>query len=313
MAKNSKVIKTRITSVKNTKKITRSMQMIAAAKMQKTVRQVLRSKSYSNLAQELLTELGKLDMVEHELLTVRPVKTELLVLLSASRGLCGSFNANVLHKARDFYTNWEAEFSSNSEVELEDGTKAQKQLKVLAVGRKAAGFAKKRNLELVALYEKLSDNPAFNAVLPIAQTILTGYVAGEFDKVTLIYTNYQSSLLQIVRQITLLPLDPTMLLGENVQAEIKETDVEIEVSYKLEPDNSQLLNYILPRLVETQVYQSVLESAASEHSSRMIAMKSATDNASDLIKALNMEYNKSRQSSITQEVAEIIAGIEALS
>jgi len=313
MAKNSKVIKTRITSVKNTKKITRSMQMIAAAKMQKTVRQVLRSKSYSNLAQELLTELGKLDMVEHELLTVRPVKTELLVLLSASRGLCGSFNANVLHKARDFYTNWEAEFSSNSEVELEDGTKAQKQLKVLAVGRKAAGFAKKRNLELVALYEKLSDNPAFNAVLPIAQTILTGYVAGEFDKVTLIYTNYQSSLLQIVRQITLLPLDPTMLLGETVQPEIKETDEGTEVSYKLEPDNSQLLNYILPRLVETQVYQSVLESAASEHSSRMIAMKSATDNASDLIKALNMEYNKSRQSSITQEVAEIIAGIEALS
>lgn len=319
MPKNTKVIKQRIASVKSTKKITRSMQMIAAAKMQKTVKQVQNSKRYSELAYRLLSEVGKAQSVDHELLETRPVKNELLVMMTASRGLCGNFNANVLAKAREYYANWQSTVESTV-VEDEEGNKVKPTLKVLAVGKKAAAFAKKRNLDLVALYEKLSDNPAYLSVLPIARTVLQGYKNGEFDKVTIIYTDYQSSLLQIVRQQTLLPLDASALpmttlnVTDNVVDNETPADSDSEeTEYKLEPNNQLLLDYILPLLVEVKVYQSTLESAASEHSSRMIAMKNATDNAGEIISALTLEYNKSRQSSITQEVAEIIAGIEALS
>lgn len=290
MAKNTKVIKKRITSVKNTRKITRSMQMIAAVKMQKAVKLSLQSKKYTEAIQELLQELSKVGSIEHALFEVRPVEREMLIIISSNRGLCGNFNVNVLNKARE-YINQETNTAGKS---------------ILAVGKKAAGFARKRELDLLALYEHLGDNPSFDAILPIAKEAVTRFTAGEVDRVSVIYTDYKSSFYQVPQVLQLLPLSA---VSEN---DNKSGEPTAEKDYKFEPNRQELLDYLVPRIVETQLYQAVLDSAASEHSSRMIAMKNATDSAGDIIQGLTLEFNKSRQAAITQEVAEIVGGVEAL-
>lgn len=295
MPKNNKAIKSRISSVKSTKKITRSMQMIAASKMQKTVNLATSSKAYSDMASNLMSEVNRIntESYSHPLMAQRKNKDELLVVLSSNRGLCGNFNDNVISIAERYIK--DIENSVN--------------LHVLAIGKKSAAFAQRNGLPLVSLYDGLSDNPTYDSISSIAKSIISDFETKIFDKVTVIYTKFINSFYQEAVSQSLLPIQESFLKAKSYEVEKEQDDFE----YKLEPDVKSLLDYLLPRIIEAEMYQFILDSAASEHSSRMIAMKNATDAASDMVEGLTLEYNKSRQAAITQEVSEIVGGIEALS
>lgn len=324
MALNAKTIKTRINTVKNTKKITKAMEMVAAAKMRKAVDATLQMREYAELAKGLLDRVSTVRDTDFELLEKRAVKKMLVVVISSNRGLCGSFNANVLKKAQAL--NDEKEKFAEHVLEGEDNIlpEANVELDVIGIGRKSALFAKRNNLNLVAVYEDIGDSPDFESILPISEEIIAKFKEGGYDKVKLIYTNFESSLSQVSKMRQLLPVTNTTLdkmlsdLGEVAKDEddTEKNDAQDENfpfdTAILEPSPEKIINYVVPRLVEIQLFQGVLESAASEHSARMVAMKSASDAAGDMIDSLNLIYNKARQAAITQEIAEIAGGAAAL-
>jgi F-type H+-transporting ATPase subunit gamma len=300
MAVNGKIVKQRIGSVKNTKKITNAMQMIAAVKMRKSVESAVSTRPYATMAGDMMERLGDSEL-KHRLTNKRPVKKELLIMISSNRGLCGSYNSSVLKEATKYV-------EANKDVKFS----------VLALGKKAAVFAKKMDIELLGLYEKFSDNPKYEDIFPISKDVIERFESKEFDKVTVIYTNYISGLSQVVASKQVLPMTRQNIdqmledLADNYDSKDEVKKQEIVHDYEFEPTRTTVLDFLLPVLVEIQLYQSVLESAASEHSSRMIAMKNATEAAGEMIDVLTLEYNKARQAAITQEVSEIVAGAAAL-
>lgn len=303
MAVNTKEIKTRIKSVKNTKKITRAMQMIAAVKMRKAVEAAVAMRIYATLASELLGNLGGQGLT-HPMMKEKKQGKELIIIVTSNRGLCGSYNASVLKAAFKRIEN------------------AEEKPIVIAIGKKAANFARKHGLELQAVYEKLSENFGFEDVLPITNEITRQFKDDEVRKVEVLYTNYVSGLVQEVALKQVLPVTPERI-SEVIQditdtaenAGVKTDDIQeryVNDEYEFEPGKQALLNYVIPLLVEVQVYHAVLESVASEHSSRMLAMKNATEAAGEMIDDLTLEFNKGRQAAITQEIAEITSGANAL-
>ncbi len=319
MAINTKEIKKRIGSVKNTKKITKAMEMISAVKMRKAVQAAVNTRDYATLAHNILENLSS-KKISHPLSRNKPIEEyditfvnkvdapeetgkHLLVLITSNRGLCGSYNSKVLKKAYEFIKDKDEKFD------------------VLAIGSKAALFAKRNKLGLIGLYDKVSDTPTYEELLVISKEIQDKFMEGIYDNVTLFFTNYISGLKQEVIERHLLPISKSSVA--NVLTEIgdertaKEHDVEkykaITISdYEYEPKKTMVLNYLLPMLVDVLIYQAVLESSANEHSSRMIAMKNASDSATDMIDNLTLEFNKGRQAAITQEISEIVGGAAAL-
>jgi F-type H+-transporting ATPase subunit gamma len=303
MAINTKAIKRRIKSVKNTKKITKAMEMVSASKMRKAVNAALNTRLYAVLGRELLKKLSELqDNSESSLLQVREVKNVLLVVVTSNRGLCGSFNSNALKKTKELIK------ELGSDVKLE----------MLAVGKKSVRLAKKENIELVGVFDKLREKPDFEDVLPITRIMIDGFTKSKYDKVYVIYTDFVSSLVREAQIKQLLPLnkehvdDMIAQTGKNDEEKEELTDeLPIDAAF-LEPSADDIIDIVIPRLVEIQLYQAVLESSASEHSARMIAMKTASDSASDMIDSLTLKFNKGRQAAITQEIAEIAGGAAAL-
>lgn len=295
MGVNSKAIKQRIKSVKNTKKMTKAMELVSAAKMRKAVGATLNTRVYATLARELMLSLAGADK-KSPLLAVRPVKKNLLILISSNRGMCGSFNSNVFKKAHTL-------LKAITDTPID----------VIGVGKKSSWFARKFGHNLIAAFDSLNERPGFQDVMPIARLALNGFIEKTYDRVYVVYTDYKSSLVQEVRLRQLLPitaenvealLGEKMLIAENVSAP--------KIQYQFEPSKKAIMTAVLPRLVEIQVYQTVLESAASEHSARMVAMKNASSSAGDMIDGLTLEFNKARQAAITQEIAEIAGGAAAL-
>ncbi len=329
MPVNTKAIKGRIKSVKNTKKITKAMEMVSAAKMRKAVQAALDTREYGNLARELMQHLSKINEPNYALLETRPVKNLLVVLISSNRGLCGSFNSNVFKKTGQIL----ADKENLGKHRIEDGEDILPEkdfnINVIGVGKKSASFAKKNGYNLVAVFDSLSEKRDFDEIVPIGRMIIEEYKKGTYDKVVVAYTDYVSSLLQVAKVRQLLPISPKDLekmmdidLGKNKSADVRlETDsseAKEEGEYPLEnylfePDTEAIVEYVLPRLVEIQIFQAVLESAASEHSARMMAMRNASDSAGEMIENLNLTFNKARQAAITQEIAEIAGGAAALS
>ncbi|OGH64602.1 MAG: ATP synthase F1 subunit gamma [Candidatus Magasanikbacteria bacterium RIFCSPHIGHO2_02_FULL_47_14] len=315
MALSTKTIKTRISSVKNTKKITKAMEMVAAAKMRKAVEAALSTRMYAELSLELLKTLSQTQEVESKLLASRPVRRVLLVLITSNRGLCGSFNANIfkysknlLQKTKVLGTSKDTE--TGKEILSEDFA-----VDVYGIGKRSALFAKRNNVQLVAVDEALGDKPPIEAVTALTNELIQLYTSKKYDKVILAFTHYKSSLLQVVKTRQLLPvsrIDIEKMLSELPD---QETDAVAPLpldTYILEPDEPTIIETILPRLLDTSLYEALLESAASEHSARMVAMKNATEAAGDMINALTLEYNKARQAGITKEIAEISGGAAAL-
>ncbi|MFH1789457.1 MAG: ATP synthase F1 subunit gamma [bacterium] len=331
MPVNTKAIQGRIKSVSNTRKITKAMEMVAAAKMRKAVQAVVDTRTYATLAWNLLTSLAKAEKdkdIKIPLLNARPVKRLLLVLITSNRGLCGSFNSNIIKKtaeqlkdprniARQRINGHDVEAIENLEVD------------VIGVGKKGAHFAKKMGYNLISSFTDISDTPTTDDALVISRLVIGSYTKQEYDKVVIAYTDFKSSINQIAKLRQVLPISERDLekmiyeLGgeENLAGQSLKTkdtkqtankDQDALNNYLYEPNKEEVLKIILPRLVETQIYQAMLESSASEHSSRMLAMRNASDAADDMIKELNLNFNKARQSAITQEISEIVGGAAAL-
>lgn len=294
-----KEIRHRIKSVRSTRQITKAMQLVAAVKMRSAQRTALASRTYARLSLAMLKQLGQeVPTHLHPLLAVRtPVRREAVVLIAANRGLAGSFTAALLEHAAAYLT---AQRAVGIQVD------------VVLFGKRGRQIATRYGFPVVAEYERQDAYSDLAQTLPIAQLAMQGFLAGTYDQVTLTYTEFQTTLRQTPLTVTLLPTRVAAL-----QAALERTvgaldDDDGEPEYLFEPSPADVLAALLPRFIEMQVYQAVLESLASEHSARMVAMKNATDAANDLIFDLTLSYNQLRQASITKELAEISSGRLAL-
>ncbi|NCO04622.1 MAG: ATP synthase F1 subunit gamma [Candidatus Magasanikbacteria bacterium] len=320
MPVNAKAIKARINASKNTKKITKAMELVSAAKMKKAVEATENTRLYGRLVNELLQRLAFLDEQNYSLLELRPVKKVLAIMVSSNRGLCGGYNANVFKTAYAELADAKniTRLRIDQEKEPPEPTNEVPHITILGIGKKSASFAKRYGYELEAVFNDLSERPAYEDIRVIANMAIEGYKEKKYDKIIVVYTHYKTSLEQQVKIRQVLPISPFDFhkMEQDVpekyvpHADVEKTNLQ---QYLFEPNLEEIIETTLPKLVHAQIYQAVLESAASEHSARMIAMKSATDNAGELIEDLTREYNKARQAAITQEIAEIAGGAAALS
>jgi F-type H+-transporting ATPase subunit gamma len=287
---NTITIRRRISSVKSTKQITKAMELVSASKMRRAQEQALRSRSYSELAYSLLARLSSLKEVEnHPLFKQRKIKDRLYVVLTSNSSLAGAYNYNVLKQ-----------LTLSARTDQSAGVKTQ----VIIVGRQGANFVRRlQNIDLVAVYPAFGDHPTPNDLRPILNTVIDQYRSEKTDEVNIIYTKFISNLNQRVEVLSILPAK----MSEDVDRP------EYRYSFtNFEPSVEVVLDSAAVRLVDAQIWQTDLESLASEHSMRMLAMKSATDNATQIIDDLTLEFNTARQAGITQELAEISGGVEAL-
>ena len=289
---STRQLKGRIRSVSNTKQITKAMQLVAASKMRRAQEATKASAPYVTAADELLKTLAAHGATEnHPLFVRRKITKRLIIFIAADKGLAGAYNANVYKKYLEL-------LRRDDERGIENLT--------VAVGRKAAQFASRlKDTTVVGIYEDVADRPSgvdFHTIL----TQATGmYERHEVDAVTLVYTNFISSMTQTAEWMRLLPA------GTEVASDPTEVGIGLdEATY--EPSVEEVLSAIAYRMVGSRVFQALLDARASEHSMRMIAMKNATDNASDLVDDLKLAMNKARQGAITQELAEISGGVEAM-
>ena len=284
---STRALKTRIRSVKNTKQITKAMQMVAASKMRRAQEADKASTPYTQAANEILTYLASQGVTKnHPLFEKREIKSRLLVVIAADKGLAGAYNSNVMK----LYV----------QTLRENDYKAKDQ--TIAIGRRATQFVTRiKETNVLGAYEDLPDRPAGNELKAIVDTIVEKFTTGEVDAVDVVFTKFVNSIVQTPAKIRVLPAGFTETA---VSDEIREATYE--------PSLEAVLEGATHRLISAQIYQALLDAKASEWSMRMLAMKNATDNASDVIDDLTLEMNKARQGAITQELAEISGGVEAM-
>ena len=287
MAVQTRAIKRRIKSVKNTRKITKAMELVAASKMRKAISSVIGSRPYSKLAWETVKSLTRtMDTSVHPLLKRQSeVKRVLLVLITSDRGLAGGFNTNIIKKARE------------SIKSLGEGVDIQ----TICIGKRGADAMRRLQIPMMASFLEITNNTKFEEVLPIGRMIINEFTNGSFDRVLVAYTDFVSAVTQTPLILELLPL------SSDQDQSLEQTQESL-----FEPSPALVLDHLLPRLVETMVYQAILESSASEHSARMLAMRSASDSAGEMLQDLTFTFNQARQAGITQEIAEISSGKAAL-
>jgi F-type H+-transporting ATPase subunit gamma len=299
MALSTRAIRRRIKSVKNTRKITKAMELVSASKMRKAVSSVLMSRPFARLAWDTVSAVGSVvDVSLHPLLQKNfSTKKILLILLTSDRGMAGGFNTNMIKKM----------LQTIKETGSEN-------IDVVAVGKKGADAARRSGLKLVANFSGITNNPKFEEILPIGKLANNEFIKKNYTKVLLAYTDFVSAVNQQPIVLELLPLGSEANFNQvgNVLENKKDEIMNRAKEYKFEPSPGEVLDRLLPRLVETTVYQAVLESAASEHSARMMAMRNASDAAGDMIDSLTFTYNQFRQAAITREIAEISGGKAAL-
>lgn len=276
-------IRRRIRSIKNTQQITRAMQMVAAAKLRKVQDRVFASRPYAAKLREVLERLvAQLPPgVYHPLLEERPARRLGYVVVTGDRGLCGAYNANVIRLAEQT-----VRAASAEEVFL------------LTVGRKARDYFRRRKYNVLREYVDIGDDPSFPQGRELARELVGLFLDGTIDRLYLVYSQFFSPVRQQPQVVPLLPIT-------------RPPGVEAVTEYIFEPPPAELFGYLLPRYVEVQVYQMLLEAKAGEHGARMTAMEAATDNAEDMIKRLTLSFNKARQAAITKELADIIGTARA--
>ncbi len=282
------VLRRRISSIKNTRQITQAQQLVAASKLRRAQEYAQRSRAYADLANDLLARLSGISEVERQaLFEQRPVKSRLYIVVTSNTGLAGAYNANVLKLlTHAVQADRDAKVSSH----------------VIAIGNKGAQFVRRiHDMDLQAAYPGFGDHPTANDLRPVLNTIVEQYKAGDVDDVRVLYTKFISTVNQQAQDLQLLP-------AKAVEAT---ADTKPAIS-NFEPDVETVIDQVTTRLIEAQVWQATLESLASEHAMRMVAMKNATDNAKDLVDDYTLALNTARQAAITQELAEISGGAEAL-
>ena len=300
MAVSTKIIRRRIKSITNTKKITKAMEMVAASKMRKAQLATLATRAYANRAWSLISDLaGKTESKLHSFLTKKDkVKKVCVVLVSSDRGLCGGFNAQIIKKVAEF-----SKGLMDREIEME----------FITVGKKSREFVARHKMKIIADFSNLSSVTRLIEIRAVSKILIDDFSAGKYDEAYLAYTDFISTISQRPRILKLLPFsrERDLDLGK-VGKEKMEESAEKEHEFIFEPSPDQVLEYMLPKMAEMQIFQAVLESNASEHSARMVAMKNASDSAEDMIFDLTLMYNQVRQSAITKEIMEIVSGKAAL-
>ena len=299
---STKEIKRRITSIKNTKKITKAMELVAAAKMKKAVGMTVASRVYAGYSWEVLTSLSQyVDETTHELLKERNGNRKLIVLITSNRGLCGSYNAQIMRK-----------------VIAQMRTHPNDELSFVTVGKKGDAMLRRLGKEVIASFTEMPENPKLFDTLSAARLVTDLYASGKYDEIHVAFTDYVSGLTQIPKIRKLLPVSK-----EEVKKGIEEALSTVEnknvaesktgTQYVFEPNYEEVMKDMVVKIVRMQMYQMILESSASEQSARMIAMKNASDAAADMIGDLTLVFNKARQAGITQEISEISAGMASVS
>jgi F-type H+-transporting ATPase subunit gamma len=285
-------IRRRITSVQSTRKITKAMEMVAAAKLRRAQGRIEALRPYAIDTVEMMMDLATYseETLQYPLLREHAEeKTIALVAMTGDRGLAGSFNANVIRRV--------------IEVERELHA-AGKDVRILAVGKKGVGTLRFRRYELEATWDGLSDRPDYHHAQAIAKDLIEGFVEGRFDRVRLIYNHFKSPMEQKLMDVAILPIRREEVIDEDREPR--------PVTYLYEPDPATIFERLLPAYVEIAVYRALLESSASEQGARMTAMRNASESAEEMLGDLTLALNRARQAAITQEILEVVAGAEAL-
>ncbi len=284
-------IQKRIKAVENTKKITKAMKMVAAAKLRKVQTRMMDLRPYADKMHDVLTSLAKgADRESHPLLSFRPRKTVEVVVVTADRGLCGAFNTNILQAAQEAIDNYKNE---GHEVSIS------------TVGKKARDYFKRRDIKLRKSWTGISGSVRFSSAEEIANDIKENYMNETIDEVTVVYNAFKSMVAQTVTAAKLLPITP------EEEAE-EEAGTESVADFIYEPSMEEIFERLIPRNVDIQIYRALLESSASEEAARMSAMENATQSCTEMVETLTLQFNKARQASITGELMDIVGGVEAL-
>lgn len=290
----------RIKSIGNISQVTNALAAVSASKASRAQRQVEATRAYAGKAFEILNNLASqpgVGSTGHPLLTARDeIKSAAIILITGDRGLAGAYNTNIVARTEVFIRAMEVP------------------AKVITVGRKGRDLMIRRGYNVVATFDNMPDPPSILDVLPIAQIVTEDYLDGKVDQVFVAYTDFVNLITRIPRVKQLLPLRPLDFEGMAVAEYVSAVDLSgvSDRVYSYEPEPAALLDTVVPRFTQLQLFQVVLEALASEHSARMVAMNNATDNAADLIEVLTLDRNKARQTSITSEILDIVGGAEAL-
>ena len=284
---NEKEIRTKIGSVKNTQKITKAMEMVAASKMRRTQETMKKSLPYADKIRGVIGHIFKANPdYKHPFLVERKVKSAGYIVGSSDKGLCGGLNVNMF---RPFIAHLKEQKSNNIKTKL------------CLVGAKGVQFFRSLDVNVVAATTNLGEEPLVEDLVGAIKIMLDEYTKGKIDQLFIVHNNFVNTMSQKPEIKTLLPIDPS-----------DKDDLQEHWDYIYEPDSRDLLDYILMRYIESQVYRAVVENVACEMAAKMVAMKSATDNAGKLIDELELDYNKARQAAITQEISEIVGGAAAV-
>ena len=295
---NLKEIRVRISSVKSTQQVTSAMKMVSAAKLRKAQDAIIQMRPYANGLQKILANVTySLDMSVENQYTAHPeVNRILLIAVASNRGLCGGFNSNITKKVTDLITNTYADYNRRGAIDI------------VAIGKKVSEGLKAKNMKVTKTFHELYENLDFKAVSDLAQSFMGDFANGTYDKVEIIYNQFKNAAVQKLEVEQFLPV---RLNTESDQVKV-EKGIVIRPDYIFEPSMQEIVDVVIPKSLKIQFFKAILDSLASEHGARMTAMHIATDNASELLRELRLNYNKARQSSITNEILEIVSGANAL-
>ena len=292
---NLKEVRIRIASVKSTQQITSAMKMVAASKLRRAQNAIIQMRPFAAKLKEILQNLSaSLDAGDDASVfsEQRVPKKVLLISISSNRGLCGAFNANVIKLTNKL-------IEENYADQYQSGD-----LSLITIGKKVSEYFGKRKFNVLASHDEVFDDITFENISPIAEKMMQSFVDREFDKIEIIYNQFKNAATQNLVVEQFLPVEP-------VEQEEGETQ-NAKADYIFQPSKEEIIQDLIPKSLKVQFYKAILDSYASEHGARMTAMHQATDNAQELLKTLNLAYNKARQAAITNEILEIVGGAEAL-
>jgi F-type H+-transporting ATPase subunit gamma len=299
---NLKEVRNRITSVSSTQQITKAMKMVSAAKLKRATNAIVALRPYANKLKDLLANLSaSLEDGSSPYLAEREPNKVLVVVVNSNRGLAGAFNMNAIKTANNI-------IAEKYTSQLHAGN-----VSIVAIGKKAQEYYTRRKYNVIGNNNDVYLDLNFLNVSKITESIMEGFVKGEYDRVELVYNQFRNAAVQILTTEQLLPVPKTQK-AEPAKANTKDAVAPaMQVDYILEPSQEAIVEQLIPKNIKIQLYKAVLDSHASEHGARMTAMDKATDNAGDLLKALKLSYNQARQAAITTELTEIVSGAAALS
>lgn len=290
---NLKEVRNRISSVSSTQQITKAMKMVSAAKLKRATNAIVQMRPYATKLNEMLANLSvSLEDASSPYMQVREPVRILIVAVTSNRGLAGAFNMNVIKAANNLVAN---KYAAQLRA---------KNVSIVAIGKKGQEFYERRKYNVVGNNNELYNQLSFENVSIVTETIMKGFINGDYDRVELVYNHFRNAAVQSIVTEQLLPVS---------QPDEKEAEKIAQVDYILEPSQQEIVEQLIPKNIKVQLYKAVLDSHASEHGARMTAMDKATENAGDLLKALKLSYNQARQAAITTELTEIVSGAAALS